>query len=101
MWPAPLWPWLRGVRRRPDLLVVLYTRAGCHLCDDAWALLEKEREVYGFQLKACDIDDDPALEAQYGLCVPVVTVDGKVRFHGRVNGVLLRRLLQARPAGEA
>src|SRR4051812_36209451 len=79
----------------PPPRVVVYTRQGCHLCDDAWALLEAERLRYGFQLTAVDVDTDPALAAQYGLEVPVVEVDGKVRFRGRVNPVLLRRLLRA------
>ncbi len=42
-----------------------------------------------------DVDADPQLAAQFGECVPVVTVNGKIRFRGRVNPVLLERLLQA------
>jgi len=38
---------------------------------------------------------DPALAERYGLTVPVVAVDGKVRFKGVVNPVLLERLLAA------
>ena len=41
-----------------------------------------------------DVDADPALAKQYGECVPVVTIDGKVRFRGRVNAVLLERMLR-------
>jgi hypothetical protein len=40
-----------------------------------------------------DVEGDPELAARYGDSVPVVTVNGKVRFRGRVNDVLLRRLL--------
>lgn len=98
MWPARWLRWLGGERQRPDLFVVLYTRSGCHLCTDAWTLLEAERQRFGFRLESRDIDANPTLAAQYGLCVPVVTVNDKVRFRGRVNGVLLRRLLQARPS---
>lgn len=71
--------------------VVLYTRKGCHLCDDAAALLRE----HGLQPTAIDIDADPALRERYNTCVPVVVIDGKERFRGRVNEVLLKRLLRA------
>jgi hypothetical protein len=44
-----------------------------------------------------DIDRDPELVARFSTCVPVVELDGKVRFRGRVNEVLLRRLIAATP----
>ena len=75
--------------------VVLYTRHGCHLCADAWRVLEAERAAFPLSLQAVDIDADPHLVALYGESVPVVTVNGQVRFRGQVNPVLLRRLLQA------
>jgi hypothetical protein len=42
-----------------------------------------------------DIDTDPNLKSAYETEVPVVAVNGKVRFRGRVNPVLLNRLLEA------
>ena len=95
-----IWNWLTFWRRKrsqgvPDWRVVMYTRAGCHLCDDAWALLEAVRRRYGFALVKTDVDGDPELAARYGLEVPVVEVNGKVRFRGVVNAVLLRRLFEA------
>jgi hypothetical protein len=42
-----------------------------------------------------DVDTDPELAAQYGTEVPVIAVNGKVRFRGAVNPVLLKRLLDA------
>ncbi len=58
-------------------------------------MLEKARTRWGFMLRVVDVDTDPALIAEHGEWVPVVTVDGKVRFRGRVNEVLLTRLLRA------
>jgi glutaredoxin len=72
--------------------VVLYTRAACHLCDDARVLLESE----GLSPESFDIDADPALREKFDTCVPVVEIDGVVRFRGRVEPVLLRRLLRAK-----
>ena len=88
----------RGRRRQRALRqpeVLLYTRDGCHLCDDAQALLEK----YGLEITLIDIDADPALRARYHDCVPVVVIDGKERFRGRVNEILLRRLLNSGAGG--
>jgi glutaredoxin len=67
----------------------IYTRAGCHLCDEARSLLAQ----YGLPLELVDIDADEALRARFTDCVPVVFIDGKERFRGRVNEVLLKRIL--------
>jgi glutaredoxin len=71
--------------------VVLYTRAGCHLCDDAREVLE----LHGLQPQLVDIDADVRLREQFNECVPVVEIDGKLRFRGRVDPMLLRRLLRS------
>jgi glutaredoxin len=75
------------------LEVVLYTRIGCHLCEEAQSLLEK----HGLAVRTIDINRDPELAAQYDQCVPVIVIDGRERFRGRVDEVLLRRLLCERP----
>ena len=95
-----VWAWLRSWRgggggRLRHWRVVMYTRRGCHLCERAWAQLEEARQSYGFALSRADVDAEPELVRQYGECVPVVTVNGRVRFRGVVNPVLLRRLLRA------
>ena len=68
---------------------VLYTRQDCHLCEQARQVLERN----GFQVESIDIDGDESLRQQFGLCVPVVKINGRVRFRGRVNEILLRRLV--------
>ncbi len=72
--------------------VVLYTRKSCHLCEDAAALLSS----FGLPMTQVDVDSDPELLAKFDTCVPVVEIDGKVRFRGRIDPRLLRRLLLAR-----
>lgn len=69
--------------------VKLYTRTGCHLCEDAEALLVR----YGLQPQLVDIDADSALRERYNECVPVVEINGRERFRGCVNEMLLARLL--------
>ena len=78
----------------PMTQVILYTRAGCHLYEIAKGLLDKYRSKFGLEIKEVDIDRDAELTAQYDCCVPVVAIDGRVRFRGRVNEVLLLRLLK-------
>jgi glutaredoxin len=92
-----LWSWWRGrpIAGHQHLHFIVYTRRGCHLCEDAWRCLERAQRRYRFTLTAVDIDHDPELAARYGEHVPVVTVNGKVRFRGAVNEVLLQRLLRA------
>ncbi len=73
----------------PPQEIVLYTRCGCHLCDDALALLKR----HGLTPREVDIDQDPDLRHRYDCCVPVVEIDGRERFRGHVDERLLRRLL--------
>jgi glutaredoxin len=71
--------------------IVLYSRNGCHLCDDAAALLAR----HGLRFETVDIDADPLLRARYNECVPVIVIDGRERFRGRVDPLLLKRLIDA------
>lgn len=60
------------------------------MCDDAHQTLVE----HGLEPRVVNIDEDEALWAQFNTCVPVVEVDGKVRFRGRVEPQLLKRLLR-------
>ncbi len=81
-------------RQRTDLHFVLYTRETCPLCDEAFELLGRWQKVYGFAIETKNVDADQELVCSYGNCVPVVEINGKVRFRGHVNEVLLRRILE-------
>ena len=72
--------------------VVLYTRRGCHLCDEARRVLEQ----HGLAPLCVDIDADARLQERFDACVPVVEIDGRIRFRGRIEPVLLRRILRHR-----
>ena len=75
----------------PKRLVELYTRRGCHLCDEAKQVLLDA----GLEPQEIDIDNDAELQRRYGEQIPVVVIDGKERFRGRVDRLLLDRLLSA------
>ena len=61
--------------------VVLVTRQGCHLCDEALASLRS----LGVEPELRDVDSDDALHALYDWRVPVVLVDGRVIAEGRID----------------
>jgi glutaredoxin len=73
--------------------VTLYTRVGCHLCQEAERVLRAEQATAGFSLELVDIDRDPGLVRRYGVRVPVVAVDGQDLFEYEVPLDLLRARL--------
>jgi glutaredoxin len=60
--------------------VTLYSRPGCHLCDDAREVLERVRARAPFTLEEVDIETDDALHARYLERIPVVALDGEELF---------------------
>ena len=70
--------------------VVLVTRQGCPLCDDALASLRS----LGVEPELRDVDADDQLHALYDWRVPVVMVDGRVVAEGRINADSLAKALK-------
>lgn len=77
-------------------VVTIYTRAGCHLCEQAEATLARVHEEVPFALERVDIEADDALFKRYLERIPVVAVDGEELFDYVVDPALLRRKLLAR-----
>jgi glutaredoxin len=75
----------------PSSRVVLYERAGCHLCDEAAALLDRVLGAGNYD--RIDIDRDDELIVRYGFRVPVVSVDGHDRLEAPMTAKELRALL--------
>ena len=73
----------------PDPRVVLYGKPGCHLCDEARAVLERA----GVPFAEIDITTDDALHAAYLERIPVITIDGEERFEYFVDEPALREVL--------
>ncbi|MEO8293526.1 MAG: glutaredoxin family protein [Actinomycetota bacterium] len=78
----------------PTVVVVLFSRPGCGLCDRAREVLEAQRARTPFALEEVDISGDERLELEYGIRIPVVTVDGRERFEVDVDPAELARLAQ-------
>ncbi|MDE3133771.1 MAG: glutaredoxin family protein [Acidobacteriota bacterium] len=82
-------------RPTPGPKVTLYGRAGCHLCEDALAVIERVRARIPFTLELRDIESDDELFKRYLERIPVVEIDGQEVFElfvhedqliSRVNG---------------
>ena len=78
--------------------VVLYGRAGCHLCDEARVVVARVCDEAGVPWAEVDVDDPPAPGApdlfdRYGERVPVVAVDGVDVAQWRVAEPVLRAAL--------
>jgi len=69
--------------------LVLYSRPGCHLCDDARVVLERIGEPFD----EVDIDSDDELFKRYLERIPVVTLNGEELFEFEVDEAALRRRL--------
>lgn len=78
--------------------VVLYVRAGCHLCDQARDVLGEVAAATGHHWSEVDVDAAaPAsgLVDRYGELVPVVTVDGVPQGYWRLDAARIARALAA------
>lgn len=73
--------------------VTLYSRPGCHLCEDAKAVIEKVCADLGTSYTEIDIDQDLALQRKYGEEIPVTLVDGRQHDFWRVDETRLRAAL--------
>jgi glutaredoxin len=72
--------------------LVLYGRPGCHLCDEARAVLER----IGHPFEEVDIEADDRLLARYLERIPVIALDGAELYDFFVDEVELRARLDAR-----
>jgi hypothetical protein len=90
---APPAGWNPGLPGRRFRRAVVYSRTDCHLCDDAKEVLSNYLE-YLPEIEEVDIDTDPELKERFGTSIPVVELDGVVRFRGRIDETLLRRLIE-------
>ena len=76
-----------------DHRITLLSRANCHLCDEARAVLRRVAGELGTPWQERDVDAEPDLRAQYGDWVPVVLIDGREHGYWRVEEDRLRRAL--------
>ena len=67
------------------MVVTLYSKPGCHLCDEVRALLDELAAGRNLRLEEIDIEGDDGLLERYRFDIPVVLVDGREVARGRID----------------
>jgi glutaredoxin len=78
--------------------VTLYTRPGCHLCEEAKAAIAPLLGEFGAQLREVNIEKDAVLEERYGWDIPVIFIGARKAAKHRVDVEQFRRQLQVSTA---
>ena len=65
--------------------VIVYSRPGCHLCEEAKAVIQNAGISDRFTLEEINIESDPGLLKKYKYDIPVITIDGVKCFKHRVD----------------
>lgn len=79
--------------------VIVYSRPGCHLCDEAKHAIQTAGLEDHFTLEEINIESDRELLRKYQYDIPVVTMGGEEIFRHRVNTDRFRELIQVKLAG--
>jgi glutaredoxin len=74
-------------------VITLYGKPGCHLCDDARAVVERVATDLGVAWEERDITASPEDLARYGEMIPVTLIDGVQHDFWRVDEARLRKAL--------
>jgi hypothetical protein len=74
--------------------LTLYSKAGCHLCDEMKHVIETVSTRVPISLEVIEITTDPELEDRYGLEIPVLLIDGKKAAKYRITQEDLERRLR-------
>lgn len=77
--------------------VTLYTRPGCHLCEEAKRAMAPVLREFGAPLREVNIENDAILEERYSVDIPVIFLGARKVAKHRVDAAQLRR--QLREAG--
>jgi glutaredoxin len=75
------------------IIVTFYTRPGCHLCEDAKAVLEPLLAEFSASLREINIDTDARLTEQFGCDIPVIFINDRKAAKHRVDPQQFRRQL--------
>lgn len=79
----------------------LYTRTGCHLCDELLAAARPIVDRHRASIEKVDIDTDLELLQRYRLDIPVLTMDGEEICRHRLDAEALERALARTTAADA
>lgn len=83
-----------------ELVLVLYSRPDCHLCEVAKEALGPILRRYSVHLEERNVENDPAWEQEYGHQVPVGMIGDRKLFKYRIDPRRLESAIQARLGGK-
>ena len=78
--------------------LTLYSRPGCHLCDEMKEVVDRLGSRVPLELHVVDISTDPVLEKQFGAEIPVLMIEGRKAAKFRVTENELEKVLAGRTA---
>ena len=81
----------------PKVQVVLYTRPGCHLCDEAKQAMKSAGCDNEYTLQEVNIEEDRELLNKYRVDIPVILIDGRESFRHRVTPAEFRAAILGLP----
>jgi glutaredoxin len=76
--------------------LTLFSKPGCHLCEDARALVDELQPSYGYAVEEIDITTRDDLFARYRYDIPVVLMNGEEIARGRIDDRRLVELIETR-----
>ena len=91
--------WHDGAPGKAVLTVTLYSRPGCHLCEEAKAVMEPLLAEFGATLREVNIDENRELSERFGRDIPVIFIAGHKAAKHRINAKQFRRQLEGAAAG--
>lgn len=74
--------------------VTLYTKPGCHLCEEAKKIMRAAACAEDYTLEEINIATDPVLTERYGTEIPVIFINGAEAFRHRVNAADFRQCVR-------
>ena len=78
----------------PKAHVIVYSRPGCHLCDEAKQVIEAAHCLDEYTMEEINIESDPRLLNRYKYDIPVITINGVEAFRHRLTADGFREKLQ-------
>ena len=75
-------------------LVEIYSKPGCHLCDEAKEVLIKAKQEFDMEIKEINIEEDHELFQKYRYDIPVIWINGRKAYKYRIDPADLHRRLE-------
>lgn len=85
---------MRGFLIITAVKLTLYSKKECHLCDTAKKELNDLRKELSFSITEVDIEKDLNVNEKYRHLIPVIEMDGKIIFTGRIDRKKLKNALK-------